>query len=279
MAEIPSFYQPTPEPHSTPSIESSRDLVVQISELSKPINEFWIARDTGGPRRKLNIDEEVELFSLLQPRNQKIIDLLVARNNNDCPNVTVFLNKGIREVNDFTEKTHPFSDNGIAIYAPSTRTTGEEFTIRTKLSGLRRNGLVENSLDAELLLGEKIETPEEPNHFMYRTYRELSDIARLRYRAAQKDGKQNLYSVDYFDQLSADIIIGRLLELRRKKKIPLGFDVNFYLLRDKKTHKPKLESTEIHLPNWSRRTFVIPGQRIGEALASFGLDYDREELR
>ena len=150
------------------------------------------------------------------------------------------------------------------------------------MSGLKRIGVVDDSLDAEELLGEKTEAPETPKDFMFRTQRELAYISGLRYYASQQiSDQQTVRVIDYLDQLTADIITGRLVELKRRGKIPPDFGVSFHLLSDKETHEPKFETTKISLPNGSARTFMIPGQRTGTSLASFGFDYDneREELR
>lgn len=254
-----------------PNLEN---LISQIDVLSRPINDFWIKHDSGGPRRKLPPEEEARFNKLIQPRNQRIIDLLIARNTNDWSNVLVILNKGIQGIDGFKEETHPFSDNNVTIYAPSSRNLNSDFTIKVKLSGLRRKGLADNSLDVEALLGEKTEAPETPKNFMFRTQRELAQIRELRNHGhEQTKDPQTIRTIDYLNQLTADITIGRLVELKRRGKIPESFEVFFYSSTDEKTQKPN-ETTVIRLLNGGVRNFVIPGQRIGAALVSFGFNYD-----
>ena len=267
--------EPTP-----PTLQN--DLISQIDRLSLPIKAFWAKREAelGKERIRLLPEEETQFGNLVEPRNQKIIDLLLARNANGWSNILVVLNKGIQGVRGFEEQTHPFSDNSVTIYtpsnyAPTSRTPESDFQIKVKLSGLRRQGISNDSCGAESLLGEKTEAPDLPEDFMYRTRRELMQIEYLRqYAVHQTSDTMASQVVKHLNQLSTNIIIDRFVELKRRGQVPSGFNIAFYLQNPRNRKKPYLEITRLDSPNGRHLRIIVPGQRIGAALNSFGFDYD-----
>ena len=250
------------------------DLLSEISSLSEPITAFWRKRDLGGPRRALAHDEHAEFIRMNEPRNQKVIDLLLARNANDWSNIMVVLNRGIQGAESIKENIHPFSDNSVTIYAPSSKKSDTDFRIKAKLSTLRRAGLIDNSIDAEKLLGEKTENPDLPDNFVFRTKRELEEIGNLIYKLGKTNNPRAVKIVNYLDGLKADIIIDRFVGLKQRGKIPQGFNVSFVMRSTRNPEKPHIEITTLDLPKGGFRSFEIPGDRIGTALRKIGADYD-----
>ena len=247
------------------SQKSTSEIITDIFNLNMQIRDAYSMRDFL-PDRYIPQDEWMEIKKMQGLKDQKIIDLLLENRNNPNDRIQIAVKKYKRE------KTHLFSMNNVLIFAPLTENQEDDFTIRTELTNLRRPGVINNSLEAESILGSALVTTNEAGpDFVHRTNNELMKI-RNQIREVKRTGTEKPYSKDKLEELSAQLITERLLPLKLGNHFPPNSSLNFLMYEDT---KGKILSEAARL-NLGEKVFhyELEGQRLSSIIKELG-GYDK----
>lgn len=243
---------------------SSSEIIGEISKFSRQISEIYALRD-GYPDRFLPQEEYTEIRRLHELKDQKTIDLLLQNQDNPNNRFRIVLQKYSKE------KIHPFSMNKISIFVPHIKDPNSDYLIKSELSDLRRAGVLEDSLQAETLLGEKTESYETGVNFAFRTASELVRIRDLT-RHVLEGTEQSKYTAKELGDLSSELITNRLLVLKNNNQLPQDSSLSFFLVSNP-DGSPLGENTQLVLKG-KIYDFPTSGQRLAETVKEYG-GYDR----
>lgn len=200
-------------------------LTADINDTQRHINYVL---GMGKDQRGYSTPQEREIIRKLQKeKDQKIIDLLILRRKSgNAVNLSV-------EIETYPgEEVHAFSMNPVRLYVPSDINPLEQYYVKFELSGIRRPGVATDSKQAHELLGKTVDTESDAVSYLNRTTIELIRIRDMRIALTQagENEKTNAYEavVEDLNQLSADLVAGRLFTLDARDKVPQGFDIDFY---------------------------------------------------
>lgn len=158
--------------------------------------------------------------------NTNLVSLLSLRHGND-------LEEDIKvTIDTFPEETiHPFSVNLIQIDAPSPLYPNKTYSMHATLKDLRGSGIV-NSIQAKELIGEVPTNTETTMQHLIHTKDELLIIKR-EIGNTRNEAESAEYTREYLDQLTKDLIIGRIIPLVQNFQIPPEeASISFNRLRD-----------------------------------------------
>ncbi len=246
-------------------LPTTPELIGEISSLSKQIAAIYSLRDES-PNRFLPITQYNEIRRLHVIKDQITIDLLLANLQAPDDRIEIVISKYPNE------EIHPFSMNKISIYAPSTENPEEEYLIKTELFDLRRSGVAQNSKEAETLLGGAFISDETGFNFAFRTASELIAIRKATKEIMDGNTAELPYSVEELHDLSAKLIVERLVPLRLNGKLPADSILSFFMYEDTKGNI-LAENTNLVLRG-KVYDFPTSGQRLLPTVTDFG-GYDK----
>lgn len=242
--------------HDNPVAQSSSEIITDISNLSRQISAVYSLREVY-PGKFLPPEDWAQSRRLHALKDHKTFDLLLQRRENPDGKISVVIQKFPGEI------THPFSMNRVSIAVPSVEQPDKDYWIRTELSDLRRNGIIEDSIEAEKLLGETTIAQEPILSFIYRTNEELVKI-RDNIRRAKNSDTTRSYSIEELEDLSAQLIRDRLIPLRSSPHFPPDSSLSVFMYEDREGTVLS-EAASLNLRGRVFK-FDISGQRIFPAL-------------
>lgn len=181
------------------------------------------------PRSK-TVDDSIGTISA--SLHQKLVDYLLGKKNRTLVSLGMIdlISYKYKMSSDpkeppASERVHALSRNKIMFLFPSPIRDEPPFTVRARLSDLRRAGEVASFLDAYNLLGiEGRSLPEQQKDFVSRTIDELLDTEATRTEVRKSSPGNSMIS--HLRDLSEYLVVGRLLALNQQAPVPgLGLSV------------------------------------------------------